>query len=45
MTETPIYDELAAERFRDALDAEYETVTLPTRPTTLWARLVKRLRP
>ena len=41
--ETPIYTELAAERFRDALDAEYETVQL--RPTSLWSRLVERLRP
>jgi len=39
--ETPIYTELAAERFRDALDAEYETVQI--RPTSLWSRLVERL--
>lgn len=45
MTDTPIYEQLAAERFRDAMDAEYETVTIPLRGPSLWARLVERLRP
>lgn len=45
MTDTPIYEQLAAERFRAALDTEYETVTIPVRTPTIWARLVERLRP
>ena len=41
MTDTPIYEQLATERFREALDAEYETIQI--RPTSLWSRLVERL--